>query len=75
MTTQASGDDVVFVCGSHQSEGSDRIVTESAYEATDSAGVVLPAVPDDRRDDLPEGTSLPSISEAEETVGNWLAGK
>jgi hypothetical protein len=37
MTTQASGGDVVFVCGSRQSDGSDRIVTESAYEGTDSA--------------------------------------
>jgi hypothetical protein len=75
MTTQASGGDVVFVCGSRQSDGSDRIVTESAYEATDSADVVLPAVPDDRRGDLPEGTSLSNLSKAKGTVGNWLAGE
>jgi hypothetical protein len=75
ITTQASGGDVVFICGFHHSDDSNRIMTESAYEATSDADVILPAIPEDRRGDLLEGTSLPSLPTARETVEDWLAGR
>ena len=72
-TSQASSGDIVFVCGYREKEESERVVAESTYEATDEATVVLPAVDDDGPADLPEGTSLPSVSEAKKTVRDWLA--
>ena len=70
-TAQANSGEIVFVCGYREKEGSERVVAESRYEETDEATVVLPAV-DDGPGDLPEGTSLPSVSEAKETVRDWL---
>ena len=70
-TAQASSDEIVFVCGYREKERSERVVAEPTYEGTEEANVVLPAV-DDGPADLPEGTSLPSVSEAKETVRDWL---
>lgn len=71
MTTRTSDDEVVFICG-YQQEGSERVVTESRYEETDSADVILPAIRGNGCADLPEGSSLPSLSEGRETVREWL---
>ncbi len=72
--TRTGSDEVVFVCGYRQSKDFDRVTTKSSYEPTDSADVVLPAVRENSRTDLPTGVSLPTLSEAKGTVRDWLNG-
>jgi len=69
-TTQGQDSEVVFVCGSREAES---VTVETDYESTAGADVVLPAVSNDSRGNLPEGTSLPDVSDAKQTVQNWLA--
>jgi hypothetical protein len=74
MTTRTQANNVVFVCGHHQSEDSERVVIRTRYEETVDADVVLPAIRDSSQMHLPEGTSLPDISEAKDIVHEWTAG-
>jgi hypothetical protein len=62
MTTQSRDGEVVYAFGCHQSVKSDGVVTIAGYEETDDADIVLPAVCEDSRIDLPDGMSLPNVS-------------
>ena len=71
-TTPRQDTDVVFICGSRDSE---LVTVEKDYGDTTGADVVLPAVRNDARANLPEGTSLPDVSDAKGTVHSWLSGE
>lgn len=68
-TTRRQDTNVVFVCGSREPE---RVTVETDYKDTTGADVILPAARNNARGNLPEGTSLPDISDAKRTVCSWL---
>ena len=70
ITTESPAQEVVFVCGTV----SGGITVETEYDETETADVVLPSIDGNSRTDLPDGTSLPEISEAKRIIGNWLSG-
>jgi hypothetical protein len=72
MTTGGREEEVVFVCGYRPSEDHENVAIEAEYHDTTDADVVLPAVREGDRANLPEGTSLPDISEGKDIIRNWL---
>jgi len=74
MTARGSGDEVTYVCGFSDSDNSESVVIETEYKKTTEAAVVLPAVHENSRAHLPQGTSLSDISEGKRIIRNWMAG-
>lgn len=73
MTTQSPNSDVVFACGTRYSDGAEDVAVETEYEETKQADVVVPAVREGGRANLPDGVSLVDVPDARRTVSNWLS--
>jgi SNF2 family DNA or RNA helicase len=61
-----------LVCGLRSEDGSSEIVISHEGDVVDSAVVVSPAAENEQFADLPDGTSLAGVTEAEETVADWM---
>lgn len=70
--TQPEQDGVTYVRGYTDSIEGEEITTETEYSETSDAAVFLPAIEEGHSTELPEGTTLPTVSDAEETIRGWL---
>jgi hypothetical protein len=68
-TTRGQDSEVVLVCGFLEAES---VTIETDYEGTADTDVVLPAVNNGSRRNLPDGSFLTDASGAKQIIYSWL---